>query len=954
MIKKILIILLSLVFLLIVAVVSIPFLFKDQIFEIVKTEINKNVVAQVDFGDFDLTLIKNFPDLTVTITDLKVVGLGEFEGDTLADIQEITATVDIMSVINGEQIAIKTIRIDKPNLLVKVMKDGKANYDIAPPSEESDEPEETTDDAKFKISLQNYEFNNANIVYDDATLPCYVKIEDLTHKGEGDFTQDLFLLQTLTTIKAIDVVFEGVTYFKKTNARFKFDLEMDMPNSKYTFKENEIQLNDFFLGFDGFVAMPDTNIDMDVNFFTRKSTFKSLLSMIPSAYTADFADVKTDGKLQLDGFAKGTYNAVSLPAFSLNLLVEDAMFKYPDLAAGVNNIQIDLRVDNPDGVDDHTVINIPRFHIEFDKEPFDAKIVVKTPVSDPYIDVEIKGKIDLDQITKTFPLEDDMKVSGIINMDIALKGNLSTIEQEKYEEFDASGQMNITNLVYNSPDMAQELKINQSQITFNPRNLGLTSFDCQIGKSDIRANGSIENYLAYALNDDMLKGSLNLSSNYFDADEWMEDETEAEAGTGGGSSVAAEDTSALEIIEVPGNLDFVMNISFKKVLYDGMYLENVKGAMRVKDQGVTMNDLSVDVLGGNIVTNGIYSTKDIERPKFIFDLAVADVDIQKSFKQFVTVQKMAPIAEYTTGKVSLNFDVTGILMQDMMPDLNSLAGSGNFLIPHAEIKGYKPLEKLREAVKIKELEKMELNNAKGSFKFEDGRIHVDPFDVKQAASKMTISGSNGFDQTIDYLVKAEIPRKSFGSEANALVDNLLSFANQQGANISIDDMIKVDITIGGTVTNPIIKTGFKDVIGDKKQDLKDRAKEELEKKKKELEDKARKEAEKLKKDAQEKAKKEAERLKKEAAKIMKEAEKKAAVVRSNAKKAAEKVSKEGYAQADKLVSQAKNPVSKAAAKKAASKLKKETDAKANKIKSEGDKKAKKILDEARKRAKNLK
>src|SRR6202007_1224782 len=101
---------------------------------------------------------------------------------------------------------------------------------------------------------------------------------------------------------------------------------MDMPNMKFTFKENEINLNDLGLGIDGFVAMPGNDINMDMKFLCKQTEFKSLLSMVPGVYTKDFADVQTKGKLSLNGFAKGTYNDKTMPGFGAHLEIADAMF----------------------------------------------------------------------------------------------------------------------------------------------------------------------------------------------------------------------------------------------------------------------------------------------------------------------------------------------------------------------------------------------------------------------------------------------------------------------------------------------------------------------------------------------------------------------------------------------------------------------------------------------------
>ena len=55
--KKLFKILGILLLLIVLGVVAVPYLFKDKIFSLVKEEVNANLNAVVDFGDFDLSLI---------------------------------------------------------------------------------------------------------------------------------------------------------------------------------------------------------------------------------------------------------------------------------------------------------------------------------------------------------------------------------------------------------------------------------------------------------------------------------------------------------------------------------------------------------------------------------------------------------------------------------------------------------------------------------------------------------------------------------------------------------------------------------------------------------------------------------------------------------------------------------------------------------------------------------
>ncbi|PCH67490.1 MAG: hypothetical protein COC01_05735 [Bacteroidetes bacterium] len=891
--KKIIIGLVAFIVLFVLGIFLIPIVYKSEIVAMVKEEINNNVEAKVDFSDFDATLINNFPDLTIAVKDLRVVCIGDFEGDTLASIELFEITVDVMSVITGDQIGVKTIKIDKPRINARILKNGKANWELTSDDGTAEEDAGSTEETKFKVALKNYEMNDAVIFYEDQTIPFSTKLIGFTHKMTGDFTQDIFDLKNNIVIDALDMTFDGMRYMKSVKTDFQANLEMDMVNYKYTFKDNKLQLNDLFLGFDGWVAMPTDDIDMDMKFFTKETSFKSLLSMIPSAFTADFADVKTGGTLALTGFVKGKYSETNtdttMPGFNIDLKIADAMVKYPDLPSSIDNINIELKVENVDGEPDNTNINIPKFHIEIDGDPFDMRLALKTPVSDPDIDAEINGRLDLDKLTKAYPLEDEMKVGGIIDANLRTSGKMSAIDEERYEDFNTDGNIEFTNLTYEEPEMPSVL-IKSMIITFNPKNVSLTKFDSKLGKSDFSANGTLDNYFGYLLRDEPLKGSLNLSSNLFDADEWLEEESE-DGGSASSSQVAAEDTIPLEIIEIPKNIDFVMNVSMKKILYDNMTINDLQGAVRVKDQVAIMNNLKMNMLQGEVVVNGSYNTQDIEIPIFDFDLKVKACDIQESFYAFNTVQAIVPMGKYTSGRYSTEMSIKGKLDDEMMPDMNSLDGHGLMLVIDAVVENFKPLVKVSQALKMKMFEKYEIKNTKVSFTIADGRMILSPFDIKDGDNKFNISGNSGFDSTIDYLVKADVPRSIIGGQANALIDNFLALGGAQAQNL-IGDRINVNINIGGTIDNPTIKTGFGDNASTAKSNLQDKAKDALAKKKKELEDKVKQEADKAKAKAKAEAEKAKQKAKQDALKKKKEIEAKLKAEAAKRKKAAKEKAKE--------------------------------------------------------------
>lgn len=900
---------------LLILIIAAPFMFKKQIVQFVKDSANENLNAKVNFGEFDLTLISSFPNFTLSVDSISIANTGDFEGDTLLYAKNLTLGLNLMSVIKGDQYKINTVSIDQPRIHALVMKDGKANWDIAKPSTDSTKAD-TAKSAPFKMSLKKFEIKNGYILYDDASLDFRTELVNMNHTLSGDFTSDNFVLKTLTDIEKMSMSYGGITYMNKVKTGIKADMDADMPNFKFTFKENEFSLNELTLGLDGYFAMPKDDMDMDLKFKANQTEFKNILSLIPGAYTESFKGVKTSGSLALDGFAKGIYNDKKMPAFGGRLLIKDAMFQYPSLPKSANNIQVDLAVDNKTGEPDATVIDLKKFHVEMAGNPVDAKMHVSTPVSDANIMAEVLAKINLATIKDVMPLEKGDDLNGLITADIKMKGRMSAIEKEHYDDFHAEGKLEVLDMKYQTKSLGYPTQINAMYLNFNPKTVDLTKFDAKVGKSDFQMDGKIENFLQYALKDSLLKGSFNLRSSLIDLNELMAEDSATAAAS---AAAAANDTAPMTVFVVPSNIDANLNVTIGQLLYEAYNISDMTGGVKVKDGKMSLDQLHLAMkdLEGTMVLSGLYNTQNPKRPLVDMDMDVANFDIPKTAAVFKTVGKMAPISKYAKGKFGTKLKFTTALDEHMSPDMKTLTGDGKLITNSVTVEGFAPLVKLGDALKQEKYKKITFENINASYHFKDGRLEVDEMPIKVGTMTGKVHGSTGFDQTIDYTWNLEMPRSDLGGQANAAAGSLMDQLNKKaGTNVKLGDKVKIRALFGGTATKPTLKTdlGGSDAPKEKVKELID--------------------------DGKDMAKQKA---REEADKIMKDAQAQADKIKAEAQVLADKTKTEGYAAIDKNVEDIKNPIAKMAAKKAAPGAKKEVDKKAQAMVDEANKKADDIL-----------
>lgn len=763
----------------------LPFAFQGKIADIVKTEGNKMLNAQFDFKKLNISLFRNFPQASVTLEDFWLKGAGEFANDTLVQAGEVTAAINLFSLFGDSGYDISKIFIEDTKLHAIVLPDGQVNWDIMKPdttaTEEASAAEEEQS-SPFKVKLQRFVIKNMNLIYDDQQGKMYADIRDFSAICAGDLGSEHTTLKLEAETKSLTYKMNGIPFLANANIAAKMDVDADLANNKYTLKDNTIRLNAIQAGIDGWVALKDPAIDMDLKLNTNDIGFKEILSLIPAIYATEFSSLKTDGTATLTATAKGILQGDTVPAFNIGMQVKDAMFRYPTLPAGVDQINISANVQNPGGDIDLTTVDINPFSFRLAGNPFSMTADVKTPVSDPDFKAEAKGILNLGMIKQVYPLE-DMELNGTIDADMQMSGRLSYIEKEQYERMQASGTIGLADMKLKMKDMP-DVEIKKSLFTFTPKYLQLSETTVNIGKNDITADSKFENYIGYALKGTTLKGTLNVNSNYFNLNDFMTASTDEAA-----TSAAAADsvTTATEIIEVPRNIDFQMDANMKQVLFDKMSFNNMNGKLIVKDGKGDMKNLSMNTMGGNVVMNGYYSTADVKKPELKAGFKLANIGFAQAYKELDMVQKMAPIFENLKGNFSGNINVLTDLDAAMSPVLETMQGDGSLSTRDLSLSGVKAIDQIADAVKQPSLKDMKVKDMTLDFTIKDGRVETKPFDIKMGDYNLNLSGSTGLDQTIDYSGKVKLPASAG----------------------SISKQMTLDLKIGGSFTSPKVSVDTK-------------------------------------------------------------------------------------------------------------------------------------------------
>ncbi|HDO27474.1 MAG TPA: hypothetical protein ENH02_05090 [Bacteroidetes bacterium] len=930
-----------LIILIIALMFILPLAFEGKIEALARQEINKNVNATIDFEDIDLTLFRNFPNFTLGINGLTVIGKDVFEKDTLARIKNTSVTIGLFSVFKGSPYKVKKISIHSPVIKVRILENGLPNYDIALPSEPAEETKEQEEETPFELILKSVTLDDGQLTYLDEQSKTAFYIKGLNSKLSGNLASDATVLHTNITIGSLTVNYDGINYLSDGKLRYQANINADLKNEIYTLGQNELVLNDLILKFDGSVSFPEEGMNLVLTFDAPKNNFKSILSLVPAEYMKDFNEMEAGGTFSLNGSVKGIYNENKLPSFNINLSVDNGRFKYPDLPKAVENINIKTNISNPGAGADATKINISTFDMTLGGNPVQATLKMKTPVSDPEINGKLKGEINLSTVKDFYPLEEGENLNGVFVLDVTLKGKLSSIEKEQYNKFIAMGTMLVKNMNYTGSSFRHPLTISNAQLNFSPQYLDLVSFNLKTGNSDFSASGKINNYLSYVFDHGKLKGNLNTKSAFFNVDDILasgEESIKKEEKTPEKEGVEEKETTSGSVVKIPGNIDLILSSRFDELIWDSLKMTNVTGQVIIRDEALLIKNLKSKITGGIMTVNGKYSTKNTDNPNVNLYLGLSNLDIPSTYHDFALVRKYLPVAKKTKGKLSAGLTFSTKLDKEMMPVYKTLNGKGQLSTTEITIDGLNTLVKIAGILNFDELKKLKLNKVNISFRFINGKLITSPFTLRYKDLTADVEGWTGLDQSIEYAITMNVPTDKLGSAENGLLDNLAKEAKKYGIEYELPKTIKVGVMVRGTLSDPKVTIGSRQ----SSEDLIKKAKEEI--------------AKEVSKELQQQAQKMLDNASKAAKQIMTEAQKHTDALRKDADAAVAKLNREADKQAQALMDEAKKqgPLAEFAAEEAIKKIRSEADKQIGQVRTEADKKANALLKEAQKQAGKIK
>ncbi len=384
------------------ALIILPYSYRVNIMKLAKAQVASTLDAEVSFENVSLSFIRNFPNATLRFENIRIIGNGEFQKDTLLFSENIDLMLSLRSLFSAKGYEIHKLQITNSRIFAHVLPNGNANWSIL-------KSRKSNDDRKimiFILKLKRIIVNQADVIYWNEAGNLKAEIKNLHHKTLGDLSARNSMLETKTTIDTLSFWMNDIKYISKATAELIADINLN--KNLFSFSENSCSINSIPFSITGWFKTLQNGGDMDMTLEAQKIENKAILSMIPTIFNATFSDLKEAGDVAVNVSIKGLLVDKNCPEIDFNLASLNGKFQYPKLLeltpnlpilkhtsikkkpnfhkqkANLNNNKVELHEVKPNIPEVKTVVPIPK----------------SKPVIEPKPQVRVK-EIKQDKVVKT-------------------------------------------------------------------------------------------------------------------------------------------------------------------------------------------------------------------------------------------------------------------------------------------------------------------------------------------------------------------------------------------------------------------------------------------------------------------------------------------------------------------------------------------------------------------------
>lgn len=401
-----------------------PVIFKDRLQLALQNVLDEQLAIEVRFSEVNVSLIRHFPSLTVSMDELFLEGSEPFQHDTLLYTKELALGISIPSLFSGNY---TVDELFLKEAVLKLMRDqeGNSNFDVVE-STPSDSVKTEENKSDLNLEIEKFFFKNSSFLYQDTSLDMICEATGIDYKGSGILENENFNLTSDIDIEELHLLYEDFPILNRNRILASLLTQINTESTSLTFLRNELQINKLPMNFVGKLEFIPGGYDMNFVLESFDSNLGDILSLVPADLMPDIDKTKFSGKGDIVASLQGLYLPTEneMPALVLNMGVAQGEISHEDATESIRDLGFRMNLRLPSLDPEQIEFDLDSLNFALADGFFLGDLHVKN-LNPMEVNSEFKSDLDLGLLQKALGTK-EVEYHGKFKLDFSANGYLKS------------------------------------------------------------------------------------------------------------------------------------------------------------------------------------------------------------------------------------------------------------------------------------------------------------------------------------------------------------------------------------------------------------------------------------------------------------------------------------------------------------------------------------------------
>ncbi|WP_375438035.1 AsmA-like C-terminal region-containing protein [uncultured Hymenobacter sp.] len=730
------------------AAVAGVWLGQDRIIGLFVQEANHYLRTPVQVGKMEVSLLDQFPRVSITLHEVRVSGSLPQDTVPLARVRRLYCAFDAWDIWRGHY-RIRAITLTDGRVYVGHDGQGRPNYDVI-----RYDTTATASDKPLAFGLENVHLERIHTTYNDQLRQqrYTVRVEDM--QAELD-VNDMLVDVTArgdTHVEALQLGSD--VYFRDKALAVNTRLRVDRAARLVSIQPSELKIGRAAYGVSGRVSYRQAT-DLDVQLDGRNTDVQSVLALLPPRVATRLSAYRSRGDVYFGGTVRGTLAGKDNPRLDFRFGCRDASFYHPEYKQAVEHVFLTGTFSNGPARSARTSeLDLREVRGTLQGRPFNGSLRY-TDFQDPRVVLNLNADLDVARVLRFYPVAAVREGSGTAQLKVSFAGSMREFRASPATAaVQSAGELTLRGVQVRLRDFTQPFTGLSGVFLLRRNDVAINSFTGRVGASDFQMSGVFRNALGWLLLPrQQLLVEADVKARQLNFDQLLSLRAAA------GAATTPTSAGGSYGFRLPPNLALDVNVQAQRARFRRFRGRELRGTIRLQNQVLSAPSLSVAAAGGRASFRGSLDARQPDLLRLSSSTSCQQLPLDSLFYVFEDFGQQFITARHLRGTLTASAESDMYFSSNLDPLTDKLQAEVKMTVRNGELNNFMPLQKLSMIAGRERLRHLRFAQLTTPVYIQSRTVYLPEMEIRsnvKAASLVRVTGTHTFDQQMDYHVSIPI------------------------------------------------------------------------------------------------------------------------------------------------------------------------------------------------------